>query len=652
MAPRTFNSCWCIIACITVLLTGTVKGQDFSDVESLTILQRTLLNADTIAYRLYLSKPDSSIRLASEALEVSQKNKFNELAGLNYYILSKAHWAKANYRLSAEFGFKALKVFENTRHTTLWGKSLLSLARTFVDLHNHNQGAVYIERALDLSRERNASHLLAEAYREKSMLLSEMKSYDSALAYADKGLALFQQWNDTINVSILYGRKAKIYFFQKDYRRSTQYNKRALLLDSLAGNRRALGISYYQAALDAIHLQKMDSAVVLLKRSIPINREIRNLLTLTKVHALLADIYIEQKRHDLAARELKIVSQYKDSLYHTERGGQIQEMLSLYELSSKEETIEQLAQDNFQREQQVRNQRWFVAFLLLCVGLLGLAIFFLTRYRRLQEKTNLQLESKNQAIEQQKEEIQAQAETLQHLNDLKSKLFSVISHDLRGPMATLHSLLDLLSRQKLSHEEFITVSEKLKDNMEVTQRTLDNLLSWSLSQMEGIKTETKNFNISDIIKETSHLMLHAADQKKITIVTEVEPDLQVSADADQLLVILRNLLHNAIKFSNPGDSVLVSASRQNEFCRISIRDFGIGMLQHEIDMIVGSTKHFSKAGTLQEKGTGLGLLLCKEFIKLNGGELDIRSSVNQGTDIIFTVPLATTYLAKKVPLLN
>jgi two-component system sensor histidine kinase/response regulator len=626
-----------------MLCSRSVYASPFPNPDSLVIVKK-----NTVAMNLYLSKPDTSILLASQALEMALRNNFRELEGLSYYILSKANWAKANFRLGAEYGFKALKIFENSKQTGLWGKSLLSLARTFIDLKYYDQGGIYIERALTLAREVKDVHLLAEVYREKSMLLSEQKQYDSAMIYADRGLEMFQDIEDQVSISIIYGRKAKIYFLKHDYKNSTLYNRKSLMLDSLTGNRRALGISYYQAALDAIHMNKMDSAIFMLKKSIAVNQGIGNILTLTKAHELLAGVYMEKKRHDLAAKQLKLVSQYKDSLYHTERAGQIQEMLSLYELSSKQETIEQLAQDNLMQQQQVKNQRWFAGFLLICVVLLAVVIFFLTRLRRLQEKTNVELGLKNSAIEQQKEEIQAQAETLQQLNDLKSKLFSVVSHDLRGPMATLHSLLDLLSRQKLTPDEFITVSDKLRSNMEATRRTLDNLLNWSLSQMAGIRTEARTIDIHRLFKETSALLTQAADQKSIRIIADADASLKVSADADQIQLILRNLLHNAIKFSKLSSSVYVSASRESGFCRISVRDLGMGMTQEEIDVVMESNNHFSKVGTLQEKGTGLGLLLCKEFIKLNGGTLSITSKPNEGTEVTFTIPLADSYQEEAV----
>lgn len=633
-----FNHLYNFLCAIIILATvsGDASGSHFSKPDSIKLARQ-----DSIALKIYLTDPDSAILLARMTLNEAERLNYRYIEGYSYYVLSKANWAKANYRMSAEFGFKALKIFENSPFIKLWGVSLLGLGRTLIDLQNLDQASVFIERSLSLARIKNDEALLAEGFREKSMLLSEIKSYDSAMIYTDQALSIFEKLRDTISISILYGRKAKIYFLQKNYEQSNRYNKKSIFYDSLVGNRRALGISYYQAALDAMQVGKKDSAILFLKKSIAINQEIRNLSALVKAHSLLGDIYAEQNLKDPAVKELRIASRYKDSLYHTERNGQIQEMLSLYELGSKEKKIEQLAHDNLLKGEQVLNQKWFAGFLLVCVLLLALGVFFLSHYRKLQEQTNNQLELKNRAIEQQKEEIQSQAETLQQLNDLKSKLFSVISHDIRGPMATLHSLLDLLGRKKLSVEEFLSVADKLKNNLDMTKRTLENLLNWSLSQMEGIKTETRVISIKNTIDEACNLLGEVAQQKNVQIENDIDGSLLVKADSDQLQLILRNLIHNAIKFSNPYDNVFVSAYKGgNDICLVTVKDRGIGMSKAEIETVVNSTAHFSKTGTMQEKGTGLGLLLCKEFIKLNGGEIKIKSNINQGTEVAFTLPLA------------
>jgi two-component system sensor histidine kinase/response regulator len=236
--------------------------------------------------------------------------------------------------------------------------------------------------------------------------------------------------------------------------------------------------------------------------------------------------------------------------------------------------------------------------------------------------------------------MEVQAESLQQLNYLKSKLFSVISHDLRGPIANLQSLLELLTKRVLAPQEFMAVSEKLKTNLDVTQRTLENLLNWSLSQMEGLRTEHETVEIRSALDETCRLMDEVAKRKNVKIENITKDSINVIADPNQLQLILRNLIHNAIKFSKADGNVLVSASVDNRVCVVRVKDFGIGMTKVEIGMIMASQEYFTKAGTQEEKGTGLGLILCKEFITRHGGTLNIDSIPGKETTVSFTLPLA------------
>jgi len=592
------------------------------------------------AYRLFLAKPDSSIALANSVLTkaIERKNRYFE--GYSYYILARAHWAKANYRLSTEFGFKALKVFENSTYFYLWGETLLTLARTLIDLRNFSQAGAFLNRAMDLALAHSNEGLQADVFRERSMLLLEQKQLDSALSYADRGIAYYESTHDSLDASILYGRKARIYFTMKDYKNSMAFNQKALLIDSLVGNIRALGVSYFQTAQDHYYLHDTERSIRLLKRSIVLTKEIGNLNMMIKAHNLLADIYFDQGKTKDAFDQIELVSQFKDSLYSTLRNGQIQEMQALYELGNKENTIRLLEQENALKQQEVKSQRLFTIFLLIGILLLLMLIFVMSRLRLTQKKANNTLEVKNKAIEQQKEEMEVQAESLQQHNRLKSKLFSVISHDLRGPISNLQSLLELLTNRTMAPEEFLAISDKLKANLDVTQRTLENLLNWSLSQMEGIKTEVERVEIKNLLNEASHLMEEVAQRKNITIENTTPAQIYVSADPNQIQLILRNLIHNAVKFSKTDGRIIISARTDGSNCIVEVKDFGIGMTKVEIGMILASQEYFTKAGTQQEKGTGLGLLLCKEFAMRHGGSLNIASIPGKETTVSFTLPLA------------
>jgi two-component system sensor histidine kinase/response regulator len=592
------------------------------------------------AYKLFLGKPDSSLAIASSVLNTAIEEKNEYIEGYCYYILAKAHWAKANFRLSTEFGFKALKIFENSTYFYLWGETLLALARTLTDLKNFSQAGAYLNRAMDLAVAHSNESLQADVFRERSFLLLEQKQYDSALSYSNKGIAYYESMHDSLNASILYGRNARIYFSMKDYKKSIMFNQKALQIDSLVGNMRALGVSYFQTAQDEYYLHNTERSIRYLNKSIEVTGSMGYLNIQIRARNLLAEIYFNEGNPAQAYKEIKLANQLKDSLYSAERNGQIQEMQSLYELGNKENKIRLLEQEYALKEHQVTNQRAFTIFLLVGIVLLLLLILVLGRLRVIQKRANNVLEIKNRAIEQQKEEMEAQAESLQQLNQLKSKLFSVISHDLRGPIGNLQSLLELLTNRVMAPQEFLAVSDKLKNNLDVTQRTLENLLNWSLSQMDGIKTELETIEINASLEEACRLMEEVAKRKNVTLENSAKTSIHVVADPNQIQLVLRNLIHNAIKFSKVDGKVLTSASVVDGHCIVQVKDFGIGMTKVEIGMIMASQEYFTRAGTQQEKGTGLGLLLCKEFIMRHGGNLSIESSPGKETTVSFSLPIA------------
>lgn len=595
------------------------------------------------AYGFYLNNPDTALILTKKALEIALKSGDRYYEGYCYFLFLKTYWVKANYKLSTEYGFKALKIFQGLQHKQELSNCLVSLARTLVELGNFQKAREFIREALAMGITHSDDRIQAIAYRELSFVFTELNQLDSALFYSDKGIALFRQLGDSLDLSVLYGRKSRIYFQQRRYKESRDYAYQGLAIDTLVKNFRGLGISYFQVAQNEYALGNKEKAIAQLKQSVRISSEIGNLNWQIRAHDLLAAFYLEDNKPARAAAELLKVSAFKDQLYNSEKSGQIQEMQSLHELEAKENKIHLLQREHILKQQQIKNHRLFVAFLLVTVLFLVLLIFVLTRLRTIQKKTNRNLASQNFSIEQQKVAIQLQAENLRELDQVKTKLFSVISHDLRGPISNLQSLLDMFTQQLMTADEFITLSAKLRENLNLTQRTVENLLNWSLSQMGGIKTESKKIDLTDCIEEACQLMEEVASRKNVVLKKSFTGPLKVWADTDQLQVILRNLIHNAIKFSAFNSQIDIRAFHKEDHCQITIKDYGIGMSAEEIDTLTGSKQYFSKNGTEQEKGTGLGLLLCKEFINRNGGDFNISSILGEGTEVSFTLSLAEAH---------
>lgn len=594
---------------------------------------------NTKAFHFFLSKPDSAIYLANKAIELAGgEYKFQTAYG--NYVLSKANWTKANYFLSVVYGFKALKLYENTSRIFHWGETELSLARTFIDLKNFNQAKIHINRASALAKNHNDKRLQAQVFREKSFLFQESGEYDSAIYYSEQGIKLYDEREDKLDISILYGRLARVYLYKKEYERSLGYSRRAIQMDITTNNQRGLSIAYRISAEILNALGKKDSAIYFLNKIIEIEKNVHNLPNLILAHQLLASIYEGRHQTSEVIHNLKMADQLKDTLYQNSHTSQILEILTKYELETKERVIQLLESDRALQLQKSKNQNLVIGIFGVGIILVSMLALLFWRLRQAQSQANKVLVLHNQEIALQNEEIQSQAESMQEISKLKSKLLSVISHDLRGPVANLQSLLELSSQELISSEQFREISGKLKSSLNITQRTLQNLLNWSLSQMEGIRTEPIPFYIDQAVKEVIELSYESADKKQIKIQLEPTESIAVMADIDQVNLILRNLIHNAVKFSKPHGSVNIKLEKQDGLCRVMTKDDGIGMTESEIKILLSENEFFTRAGTQQEKGTGLGFLLCKDFIRRNKGTLSIESKVNHGTQITFTLPLA------------
>lgn len=236
-------------------------------------------------------------------------------------------------------------------------------------------------------------------------------------------------------------------------------------------------------------------------------------------------------------------------------------------------------------------------------------------------------------------QLKAQSQELEELNQTKNKLFSIIAHDLRSPFASLIEIVNMAQRGEFTKDDFLAVLPALSENLNQTSSLLENLLIWSKNQLQGEKLNPKPFDISYIAEEVIQLYATSAQKKEVNLESVVPKDTTVFADENTIGLVLRNLLGNAIKFSNAGDLVRIDAinSIEENQVTIGISDKGVGIEPEKLDKIF-SSGNFSTAGTKGEVGTGLGLLLCQEFVKKNGGKIWVESKLNQGSTFYFTLP--------------
>jgi signal transduction histidine kinase len=252
----------------------------------------------------------------------------------------------------------------------------------------------------------------------------------------------------------------------------------------------------------------------------------------------------------------------------------------------------------------------------------------------------LQIEEQNVEILQKNEELNKLNQALSALNATRDKFFSIIAHDLRNPFNTILGLSDLLlmNFDKAGPEKIRKSVADIRDTAKHTFDLLQNLLIWARSQTGGIDFLPVSFNLSDQIVENIAIVKSQAEKKNIEVTYPDTGPVRVTGDIRMIDTVLRNLLTNAIKFTPQQGTVTVSVMEQDHQVEVTVRDTGIGIAPEHISRIFLLDNRYSRKGTDKERGSGLGLILCQEFVEKHGGTIRVESEPENGSRFIFTLP--------------
>ena len=263
--------------------------------------------------------------------------------------------------------------------------------------------------------------------------------------------------------------------------------------------------------------------------------------------------------------------------------------------------------------------------------------FSILSKNRMLHKKNLEIKKQKEVIDQKARLLEIQKTELAELNSLKNKLFSVISHDLKSPMYALRNLFRNIHQYDLPPDEMKNMVPDVLNDLNFTISLMENLLQWSKSQMQADTVKAEEVNVSELIKEVVQLLHLQSEAKKVYIESKIDRPVYVFADKDMINLVLRNLVSNAIKFTPENGKIAIGVTNLSSFVEVYIQDSGTGISKEAMDKI-NSNSFYTTKGTSSESGTGLGLMLCKEFLAKNGGQMHIESEPGKGSIFSFTLP--------------
>ena len=485
---------------------------------------------------------------------------------------------------------KAFEISESIDDLPSMARSINNIAFCFLLSEQMDSAIFYGKQALTLSKQANTRYLLAFALRTLGDVDMEHGHYQDAL----------NKFNEVVRI----GTELKNIFLQvsTNHRIGKAYYV-------LGRNSQALGTLIANLAVARKHNFKSE-----LERSLKL---------ISEIHASIGEMH---RAYDYQSQYLAV----HDSLQQQRTNEATALLQAKFDSELKEARIELLTKEAQLRQKEINSQRLWIYFSIGCLSLMVILAFVLLYSNRLKKRANDALASMN-------EEIAGQAAQLRSINATKDKLFSIISHDLRSPLASLRGLVTVMGLGGLTKDEFIESSRKLRKNLDAVQGDLDNLLVWAQSQLNGLQSNPVAMRLRPVIEEKIDLFSEIAQQKDIRIINDVDDSLSIVADRNHMGLVIRNLLANAIKFNTAGGLIRISERRIGDAFEISVSDTGIGMSPEDLGRLFNAATHFTNPGTNQEKGAGIGLLLTKEFIEKDGGTIWAESVPGKGSTFTFTV---------------
>jgi signal transduction histidine kinase len=515
------------------------------------------------------------------------------------------------------------------------------LGRTYADLKNYGAAAANLDSAFYYAGDDPGRK--AEVYSERAYIDNFLGKYDLAIDEVNESLKLNKVAKAKNHIAVLYGRLAAIYLHKKNYANALVFNEVTYEKSLETHNRRLLAYTYLEYAVIYNALGKYDDAVSFAKKSIALADSIGVMDAETRAFNALINTYQLKHQYPQALSYQRRYNDIRDSLGNVAKLNTIKLVQNYYNLTAKMNSVTMMEVNDRINKDKIKSQHLMIRALL--VSLIVVMIILTATYYFYKQKKLLssKLQEQHKALLDQKQLIEAQTANLQKVNNLKDKLFAVIGHDLRSPVANLSNIIEMFEDGYLTADEVHDLMKNINPVVKGVQLTLSNLVEWAGSQIKGININSANVDIFLMGVEMEQTFIPALQAKSLEFVNSAYPGRGAVADENHLKVILRNLISNAIKFTPDEGTITLSTTIENNELIISISDSGKGMSDEELKKLFVINTHFSNSGTSGEKGTGIGLLLCKELVELNGGQLRVISKVGKGSTFYFNLPLVKAY---------
>ncbi|MFC4872929.1 tetratricopeptide repeat protein [Negadavirga shengliensis] len=573
---------------------------------------------------------DSALYFVRKAMELADPEDYGMMASIKnrkgavYYI-------SGEYDLSLRHYVEALELAKKGEDkpaevTALNGRGLIYLADK-----DFEQAIKVWKDCLPINMELSDSVSLAINHFNIGIAFDELKAYDSAIYHLQASLDFLETNRGDIVNLMAKNRMAKVHSSLLQYDKAMQLYQEVLDAKDLLTNWEST-FAYTGMAEVALEKGEIKTALEYGQLALKMAEAHGGNWDMERITHVMGEIYEKAGEFSKALYFTRMNKAYHDSLYNTAKNRQI----SRLQLELSHADNERLRAEKSVAEHQIRQHYRLTIFMVLVVVFLFTLVYFYRKNLLLKEHFNIELGEKNRSIQQQNEMIDKQNQLLKEINQTKTKLLSILSHDLRSPMNSIKQLLMLQQEGYFTEVDREEAMALLHEQVENTERMLNNLLQWANKQTDGMEVNPESFDMTVVVDDLVTTYGFQTKAKRIKVIHSRQSLPEVWMDKAHFQIIVQNLLGNAVKFTPYHGEISLFYTPMAHKILFHIKDSGEGIDDVAQDIIsgVGNQRMLSQVGTANETGTGLGLLLVKQFVALNQGEIDVRSIPGSGTEFI------------------
>lgn len=562
---------------------------------------------------------DKSLEYHFKALDLKKELGYDLELARNYMNIGIVYKDKGLFNKAMENYFNALEKVEKDNNKKGIAMCNFNIGTLHIEQKNFEKALIYFEKTLKISEEIKSILGVAKSYNSIGLIYKELKKYPEATENLLKSIEVCEKIGDKKEIANGYMNIGSVYLDQQLYKKAKDYYEKALIIKKEIGDIKGESLTHSalaalniklakKATLENIKKHHLTQAIEHGNAAVTESAKIKAIPTENKAAEILMEAYNLMGNYKKAMEFAQLYITTNDSLFTTEKLKSIQEIETKYETEKKNVEIKEL------QIKDLENQNIKKIFIVV-IGFLFVITVLLIIFFRQKSKSNKLLNLKNYQLNK--------------LNETQSRLMSIISHDLKAPLAAFFSITSSLKAKidTMDKAAITNYFNRMLNSALAVRLQLDNMLVWSIAQNTKITVNKSTFNLSVITQKVLVILEEFSREKSVQLHNSIDENMETHTDEKLLSIVLNNIITNAIKFSNNDSQVEILATQENSKSTIAVKDYGCGISKEDMAGLFNGESNMQHAN----KGTGLGLIVSKDIVAKLGGKIWAESEVGKGT---------------------